>query len=47
MTAADLKELMRFLNRESSLPIVAHYAKYDKDEVLKPAFKRHGMAKSF
>ena len=35
--------LMRFLNEHQDWPIVAHYAKHDRDMVLKPAFKKLGM----
>ena len=45
MTYLDAKELVRFLNKESSFPIVAHNVKYDRDEVLKPVFKRLGLPK--
>ena len=32
--------LLNFLNRYPDLPIVAHNVKYDRDDVLKPAFEK-------
>ena len=32
--------LMNLLNRHPDLPIVAHNVKYDRDDVLKPAFTK-------
>ena len=40
MTLADTKELVRFLNKESSLPIVCHNMSFDRDDVLRPVFKK-------
>ena len=34
--------LMNYLNTHKDLPIVAHYAKYDRDKVLYRAFKKVG-----
>ena len=34
---------MNFLNEKKDLPIVAHHVKYDRDDVLKPAFDRLGI----
>ena len=34
------KDLMKFLNKGEQLPIVSFNIKYDKDKVLKPAFKK-------
>ena len=41
----QLKILLNFLNEKKDLPIVAHFAKYDRDQVLLPTFKRLGMEK--
>ena len=41
-TNGDSQKLVNFLNIEKDYPIVAHFAKYDKEDVLKPAFKRVG-----
>ena len=35
--------LLNFLNDKKELPIVAHHVKYDRDDVLKPAFDRLGI----
>jgi len=32
------ERLMNFLNEHKDLSIVAHYAKHDRDQCLKPAF---------
>ena len=37
-TLAWMRILANFLNIEPDYPIVAHYAKYDRDVVLKKAF---------
>ena len=37
---AASERLMNFLNIHKDYPIVCHSVKYDKDKVLKPAFKR-------
>ena len=34
------ERLVNFLNEHPDLPIVAHKVKFDRDEVLKPAFKK-------
>ena len=34
------ERLKNFLNKEKTFPIIAHFAKYDRDDVLKPAFNR-------
>ena len=31
---------MHYLNNQRDLPIVAHYVNYDRDKVLRPAFKK-------
>ena len=38
--------LAAFLNERKDLPIVAHSAKYDRDEVLGPAYDRVGNIKN-
>lgn len=38
------ERLKNFLNKEKTFPVVAHYAKYDRDDVLKPAFDKVGVA---
>ena len=39
--------LVSFLNEHPDIPIVAFNAKYDRDEVLGPAFARVGSLKKF
>ena len=39
----DCQNLMRFLNEHQDWPIVAHYAKHDRDQVLGPVFKGLGL----
>ena len=39
-TPGASKILVNFLNQKKDLPIVAHNVKYDRDQVLTPAFKR-------
>ena len=43
LAASD--RLMNFLNEHKDLPIVAHYAKHDREQCLKPAFKKVGNNK--
>ena len=43
ITRDDAKELVSFLNKERSFPIIAHFVKFDRDDVLKPAFRRLGL----
>ena len=40
---SEAEKLKLFLNGESTFPVVAHNAKYDRDEVLKPAFEKVGV----
>ena len=40
LTYEDCKDLVSFLHKEGTFPIIAHKVKYDRDQVLKPAFKR-------
>ena len=35
--------LTDFLDKERDLPIVAHNAEYDRDDVLKPAYRKLGL----
>ena len=46
-TKGDSQILVNFLNKESDLPIIAHFVKYDKDDCLRPAFMRVGNIKNF
>ena len=39
ITRADIDILVNFLNEEPDYPIVAHWAKYDREDVLKPVFE--------
>ena len=41
-TKGESERLTNFLNEHEELPIVAHNAAYDRDDVLLPAFKRVG-----
>ena len=41
-TRGGAERLVNFLNREKHYPIVAHYAKYDREDVLKPAMEKVG-----
>ena len=43
ISEGDCRALMRFLNEHQDWPIVAHYAKHDRDQVLMPAFKKAGI----
>ena len=43
ISKGQVEILLNFLNERKDLPIVAHYVKYDRDDVLKPAFERLGM----
>ena len=39
-TMSQSQILANFLNRERDFPIVCHNVRYDRDEVLRPAFER-------
>ena len=41
-TNGKSRVLANFLNREKDFPIIAHNVRYDRDQVLKPAFKKVG-----
>ena len=45
VSEGQLKILLNFLNEKKDLPIVAHFAKYDRDQVLVPTFQRLGIEK--
>ena len=40
LTPGQAMQLAHFFHVEKDLPIVAHYAKYNRDEVINPVFKR-------
>jgi len=46
-TKGESERLMNFLNEHKEWPIVAHYAKYDREDVLRPAFEKAGTRKIF
>lgn len=43
ISPGQVKILLNFLNVKKDLPIVAHCIKFDRDQVLKPAFKKLEM----
>jgi DNA polymerase III epsilon subunit-like protein len=45
-TKGASERLMNFLNLHRELPIVAHNAKHDRDQCLKPAFEKVGNLKN-
>ena len=42
----ELERLSNFLNEEKDLPIIAHNAEYDRDDVLEPALNKLLINKS-